>query len=838
MNAPRAPMPIATSRFGYPFKDKDDREIVDPYAFIEALIPVQGGHYLLGSYGFFHGGIHLDRACSSKLSIDEGIRCLADGEVVAYRIDSDYHDATPGAVGDGATLRPYSTGFVLVRHRLQAPSPPMPAAPPPMETPGADIRDWGTRLYADPQGRQPLAWLRHGTPLIVQVGAYTPGQSTLVRVTDTLDSKLPREGWISRSHLALDPAVGTGMRSAFGLKDTVATTVYRGDSIDPDKLAAHAENKAQRQRPELETAPVLTLYSLYMHVASERDYERNVKWKRPSWWPERGGTRKPEATDRVVALAKPLPIRQGDLIGYLGEDVPAHAYPVAGQPVTKRLLHLEVFSGDDVPAYLVKSRRWAKEYLPDSERTLLLLMPGDTLQRDVGGPAMATVALRQLLRVGGLESRTVEGKRWRKVTLGMTQGHATGWIEEEERLVSPWEWPGFEVQDEVASPDGFRHDDPEAFADYLRGDGPRPPDTPFYKALRSLVDRNHDGNLSEEELDRLLRNRHHADHLTRLIVRHETAWTRTSMRRHTETARRIAAKLGPVAVENVNAEEPRGEKLPWWEDVAAGVEGFPASSRVWHFHAGGVAGNLSSAGNCKCGCCLGAIFSTVSYHGVCGPSYSGKRSLSSYDRWGVLLQAGTITQDEVDILVAMSANEGNLDSLQAYDSEALTAGAMQKTVNRDGYGEFPLQVAAFRSDHPHLYDELFVQCGWEIKSTTSGPRMYYNGETGAALKDALRRDFSTKSKERKASPALASIVNAIASDAFMDRQVLDFVRRLHVVESLVPRGHQYSVGDFLRSKLGRAVALDHHVNRPGYVARDLGAAISAFLAANPNGQRS
>ncbi|MFE0502669.1 hypothetical protein ACFW0P_18010 [Lysobacter soli] len=148
------------------------------------------------------------------------------------------------------------------------------------------------------------------------------------------------------------------------------------------------------------------------------------------------------------------------------------------------------------------------------------------------------------------------------------------------------------MQDEIASPDGFRHDDPEAFADYLRGDGPRPPDTPFYKALRSLVDRNHDGSFSEEELDRLLRNRHHADRLTRLIVRHETAWTRTSMRRHTETARRIAAKLGPAAVENVNAEEPRGEKLPWWEDVAAGVEGFPASSRVWHFHAGGVAGNL------------------------------------------------------------------------------------------------------------------------------------------------------------------------------------------------------------------------------------------------------
>ncbi|MDR0183965.1 glycoside hydrolase family 19 protein [Lysobacter arvi] len=591
MNTPRAPKPSATSRVGYPFKDKDGRVISDPRAFIEALIPVQGGHYLLGAHGFFHGGIHLDRACKAYLSMEDGICCLADGEVIAYRIDSDYHDATPGGVGQGVAWRPYSTGFVLVRHRLQAPPPPTPPKPPPIEAPGTDIRDWGTHLYADRQGRQPIAWLRHGTPLIVQVGTYTPGESTLVRVTDTRDATLPREGWICRRHLALDPAAGTGLRAVLGLKDTVVTTVYHGDYVDPDKSAAYTENKAQRQRPEPLAAPVLTLYSLYMHVASRGDYGRNARWQRPSWWLQRDGSREPEAMDRVVAVSPPVPIHQGDLIGYLGEDVPARAYPIAGQPVTRRLLHLEIFSGDDLPAYLSASRRWAKENLPESERTLLLLMAGDVLQQDDGGTL--TVNQRQILRAGGLESRTTDGKRWRKVMLGAAQGHATGWIEEAGRLVSPWEWPGFEIHDEVTSPDGFRHDAPDAFAEYLRGEGPRPPDTPFYQALRALVDRNRDGVFSEEELDRLLRNRHHADRITRIIARHETAWTRASMRGYAETARRIAVKLGPVAVDNVDAEAPRAEMLPWWEDVAAGVEGFPASSRVWHLHPGGVAGNFS-----------------------------------------------------------------------------------------------------------------------------------------------------------------------------------------------------------------------------------------------------
>ena len=529
--------------------------------------------------------------------LDKGIRCLADGEVVAYRIDGDYHDATPGAVGNGATLRPYSVGFVLVRHRLQAPTPAQPPKPPPMTRPGAEADDWGTWLYGDPQGRERIAWLRHGTPLIVEIGPYSPGENTSVRVVDTLDPKLPREAWVSRTWLAIDRAAGTGLRGWFGFKEIISTRVYRGDSIDPERTAAYAENQAERQRPPVPSAPVLTLYSLYMHVASEGDYRRHADWKRPAWWPERDGERKPDATDRIVVLPQPVPLRQGDVIAHIGEDVPAYAYPIAGTPVTRRLLHLEVFSGDDVPAYLTASRSWAKEHVPENERTLLLLLEGDTMERDTGGTV--TVKQRQILRVAGLESRTVDGKRWRKVTLDTINGSATGWIEEDGRLVSPWEWPGFETHGEASTFDGFRHRDADAYARHLRGEEPRPPDSPFFQALHALIDRNGDGQLSEEELDRALRNRYLADRVSRLIVRHETEWTVANMQNHTNTVRRIVSQLGPISVETVNAEVRRGEKLPWWDEVATKAEDFPKSSRVWHFHPGGIAGNFAGCG-CEC----------------------------------------------------------------------------------------------------------------------------------------------------------------------------------------------------------------------------------------------
>jgi len=305
MSAPNTPKPITASRFGYPFQTKQSKEIADPQAFYEGLANVQGGHYLLSPHGFFHGGIHVAWASSNAFQLEQGARCLADGEVVAYRINRRYNDATPGTASDGPALRPYSTGFVLVRHRLQALTPPQPPKPAPMDNPGADVRNWGTWLCEDPQGCKRLEWLRHGTSLTVEIGAINPGDSGYVRVLATSGQGIPDQGWIKRTCLAIDPLAGTSIRSKMGFKDVVATQIYRGDSVDPEATAAHAQNKAEQERPETPPAPTLTLYSLYMHVADFKSYGKHPAWKRPGYWPAKRYRVGQKAKDRTAGKKEP-----------------------------------------------------------------------------------------------------------------------------------------------------------------------------------------------------------------------------------------------------------------------------------------------------------------------------------------------------------------------------------------------------------------------------------------------------------------------------------------------------------------------------------------------------
>jgi hypothetical protein len=54
--------------------------------FYTALAKANDGYYPLGANGLWHGGIHFDDDTGLVKGSTE-VRCIADGEVVAYRID-------------------------------------------------------------------------------------------------------------------------------------------------------------------------------------------------------------------------------------------------------------------------------------------------------------------------------------------------------------------------------------------------------------------------------------------------------------------------------------------------------------------------------------------------------------------------------------------------------------------------------------------------------------------------------------------------------------------------------------------------------------------------------
>ncbi|WP_236192335.1 hypothetical protein [Pseudomonas glycinae] len=116
-----APAGSPLMSFQYPFRKADGKQFESADEIYKALEKETSGHYLLGSNKFWHGGIHISNASAPQCILNEPIRCMADGEVVAYRLNEDYLEST---FGENQRKLQYSNSFCLVRHEYKsAPNP-------------------------------------------------------------------------------------------------------------------------------------------------------------------------------------------------------------------------------------------------------------------------------------------------------------------------------------------------------------------------------------------------------------------------------------------------------------------------------------------------------------------------------------------------------------------------------------------------------------------------------------------------------------------------------------------------------------------------------------------
>jgi hypothetical protein len=233
-----------------------------------------------------------------------------------------------------------------------------------------------------------------------------------------------------------------------------------------------------------------------------------------------------------------------------------------------------------------------------------------------------------------------------------------------------------------------------------------------------------------------------------------------------------------------------------------------------------------------------------------GPVYWGSLKLAAYSDWEILLSASKITSEEKSIIIGMSENEGKLDSIQSYDSEIVTVGAMQKTINPEGYGEFPVQIAEFKTEYPDKFNTLFKNCGWTVKKENDKWRAYYLDITGLDLKNKIRTGFDASQFGKKVQCIpIESLINASKDPYFQSKQIEDFIERLHLAldEIIVKKYHlnndrvrvpdeyySFKAKDILKSKLGKATLLDQHINRPALTKFDLGSSMNKFFEKNPN----
>ncbi len=224
-----------------------------------------------------------------------------------------------------------------------------------------------------------------------------------------------------------------------------------------------------------------------------------------------------------------------------------------------------------------------------------------------------------------------------------------------------------------------------------------------------------------------------------------------------------------------------------------------------------------------------------------GPVDYGTTSTLQYSRWSNLIRDKQVTTEEKTIIIAVTKNEGRLDSVQSYDGQAFSVGAIQKTVNEEGRGEFPIQVRDFKKSFPDKFTTLFEECGWSLGGSTMSPKLYYQSPTdpaakkvtGIELRHLIAKGFDSSSyKSKLVCIPLQSISKAIKDPDFQDLQITDAKKRLVKILNIdVSTGKaSYKLSAFLKSKLGKATALDHHINRPNYVKYDFPKSLNRFFA--------
>ncbi|MCA8389071.1 hypothetical protein [Burkholderia multivorans] len=867
-----APAKLKPLSFAFPFlrkgrgKSEASAQFTDEHEIYRLLAEREpSGAYLVSRKGMWHGGIHVTEAgAGQSLDLDAGLRCIADGVLIAFRANKTYPLSEITATGGGSPVQaPYSTGFALVRHTMEFPQ-------------GTKLTFYSLYMhlmskedYANfPTRDKPSYWSRQW-----KVTPYAQ------------DKPLP-----GRTGQVADPSQeGLRVRKSYPDGEIIGI-VPQGTSVSIGK-----QEKGWGQLADLHGA------SLYPPEAGGYVEPSRAVGGWIYLGQENGGPLVeevyPDSTfDRVIVTANQtcpkgnpqgdggIPVKAGDLMGHLGR------YDSLNQCTSgTRMAHIEVFCDDSIQSFLEQGRAWVNEHGPHkedwvklglpSEPTILRIAPGTVLYQRTQDNKFIQGADPQsrktdAVQVYSLAELARDPKRrvpephpnpnpgypvnWWHVDGVNAQGQPIeGWVCDFNhaggRVTREFaqKWIDFECLADVHDPAHTIFATTQTWAEYASGAnaadlGSRSKLSPLMLKVYDALFTRGDGKQAADELCTLAQTERGGypwlmQAASRLIVKHESEWANPS--KWKQLIAELEKQTGPKPQHE--EEQKRIDKLAWWDEVKAGVPGFPGPE-VFHIHPVALVENFFNGDTCACGCCLGKVFNRYRWvrhrrnlppQTYFGPVYAGTKKLDKFTGWDDLIVKCKATEDEKAIVIAMSSNEGNMDAVQAWDWQTFSAGAMQKTVTPEGYGELPQQIWEFQNENPSLFQKIFGQCGWSIKQE-KGPRIYYSsGDTankeiiGGELYDFIKKGFQeADSGFPKESKPLASIAHAMINDEYQKKQVVDFIRRLHIAIAKKPRGYSNSASDFFLSRLGRALVLDQDVNAPGNVTTDLGASIDTLRA--------
>lgn len=275
------------------------------------------GQYAIGRSGMWHGGIHITHATTPWCALsgkapleafdfpvafkgEQAIRCMADGEIVAYRICKDYL-----TLGWESGPLSFSGSFVLVKHYIQ---------PGEKESSGLHFYTLSMHLapYSAYECEKKIHWITQDT-----LSGYSEA--------DWLIMDLSR----SDQRPASAGNVNKGTVVTWDASDTTLTATQGGRTYGLATLNADSGKLKSGQR-------------VWMLVDNN-----NIKpalGSGPGWWEHLVPQAKEVMVfDKTVSLSSPLPIKAGDSIGHMGY----YQAPKDGGYEARYQVHIECTSMDD-----------------------------------------------------------------------------------------------------------------------------------------------------------------------------------------------------------------------------------------------------------------------------------------------------------------------------------------------------------------------------------------------------------------------------------------------------------------------------------------------------------
>jgi len=659
-------------KWSYPFKVGGAEE-TDPQQYYKALAKAKDGFYPLGSNGLWHGGVHFDEA-TGLVGDKAEVRCIADGEVVAYRIDEVYPKSD-----FGSTHSVFSTGFVLVKHRLEVPVPPAPAPAPGAQPAAAapapsltffslymHLLDWDT-YKLNPSLKRPDFWgkglyqvkasapdsslgirvrsgnsiqfpvlavLPCGTTVLTKPAPATQNWLEIISVTPEFPGLAANTGWVFKGQMkrlsgdqylvgkdAKDPLPGeqkgANIRSAYTNGQPIGflpagTQIKLGDEQTPNKFRKLVEIVSGQSTPMLSPGADGKLPG-YVWLDS---LEPKNEPKSP-----RG---------EVVPLTPTYKIRAGEVLGHVGK------YQNHTDAAPKNLLHLEVFSCEDVKAFTELSKSKAAS-LPAAEKTLLKIQKNSLLITHVQGmsatnPPKAADANKVVdydffVPVSVLEALPAEKKIKAPIVMdGATTytlwwrldgllcdadgNEINGWFAEPDITLSrhsPFEWEGFTfIEETVSNVDNlaaFLHAQ-ESLTEQERAtylpNVVNADDSLAKKRLYKILDKDGDSKLKPEEITAALGKPWFSQPISQMVTRYESEWQYKAEK--WDALDELMGHSDSDPHKGWVEEKARIENLSWW-DKLVGQQGITSDINVQHIHPVGLVSSFLRSGSSKCKKC-------------------------------------------------------------------------------------------------------------------------------------------------------------------------------------------------------------------------------------------